>query len=250
MTRRTRRIVTTTDLAAGPARPAVGIAWIAAGVLLSAAVLPSSGSAAASEPRSAEVAEELIASVASRYAAARSYRIEFAQESYWALADSLQTTTGTLSVVRPTGVSIRYADGGRIVAVAGTLRVYVPQTNQFFVASLDPSDVLFDPVGVLSAYAPDEEIPFGTPRTSSAGATGRALVRLRPKPPVVEPVRVDVEIDIHSDTIKELTAHSSTGDWTRYSLLETRFDVRPPDSAFRLIPPPDAEIVRGSPYGG
>jgi outer membrane lipoprotein-sorting protein len=248
--RRTRRTVRRTDGAAGPARPAARIGRIAAGVMLSAAVLLSSGTAIGADhtpARPVEAAARLIASVASRYASTPSYEIDFTQESYWALADSLQVTTGTLSVVRPGRLAIRYADGGRIVAGGDTLRVYVPATNQFFVARLDSTDVLFDPLGLLSAYAPDDVDPFGP---GDAGAGGRRVVTLRPRPPAVEPARVDVEIDGASGLLRSLTAYSSGGDRTRYALRETRLGADVPDSAFRLILPPGAEIVRGTPYGG
>jgi outer membrane lipoprotein-sorting protein len=241
---RTRRIATRSD------RAAAGPKGIAAGVLLSAAVLLSSGAAAGADPRagsSLEEAERLIASVASRYAAAPSYEIDFTQESYWALADSMQTAAGTLAVVRPRSIAIRYVDGGRIVANGGTLNVYVPQTDQFFIAPLDSTDVLFDPVGLLSAYAPDATDPFGP---GDEGPDGRRIVTLRPRPPAVEPVRVDVEIDGPTGLVRRLTAYSSAGDWTRYALRETRLSADVPDSAFELTPPPGAEVVRGAPAGG
>jgi outer membrane lipoprotein-sorting protein len=262
MTRRMRRRTTTrrTTIAtrADPARAARRRAGrIAAALLVSAAALSWSTARGATDEfspgRSVEDAEELIASVVSRYAASRAYEIDFTQESYWALADSTQVTTGTVSVSPPGRISIRYEDGGRIVADGESLKIFVPATGQFFVTGLDSTDVLFDPVGLLSAYAPDADRPFGTPETTPTGVgrPERRLVRLRPRPPAVEPARLDVEIDASAETIRAITAHSTAGDRTRYTLHRTRLDAAVPASAFRLIPPPGAEIVRGTtPYGG
>jgi len=251
MRRRARKIATRSErAAAGATASGDRFRRIAATFLLSAAVLSFSGPAVGADPRparSVEAAEELIASVVSRYASAPSYEIDFTQESYWALADSTQVTTGTLAVVPPSAVSIRYEDGGRIVANGESLRVYVPATNQFFSVRLDSTDVLFDPIGLLSAYAPDAADPFGA---EGAVAEVRRVVTLRPRPPAVEPVRLDVEIDGDARLVRGLTAYSSAGDRTRYTLLETRLDARVPASAFKLLPPPGAEIVRGTPYGG
>jgi outer membrane lipoprotein-sorting protein len=217
--------------------------------LLWAAVLSSSATANAAGEATTDArdAEDLIASAVARYANASAYEIDFAQESYWALADSTQLTTGTLAVVPPRSISIRYDDGGRIVADGDSLRVYVPATNQFFSARMDSTDLLFDPVRLLSAYAPDADDPFG--RNGRKGG-GRTVVTLRPGAAAVEPVRLDVEIDAATGLLSGLVAYSSGGDRTRYTIHDTRLNARIPDSTFKLSPPEGADILRGSPYGG
>lgn len=253
-TRRKRKIARRTD-PAGATALRDRVRRIAAAFLFSAAVLSSSGLTSAADPAppptgSLKAAEDLIASVVFRYASASAYEIDFTQESYWALADSTQVTSGTLTVVPPSLISIRYEDGGGIVANGESLWVYVPATNQFFSARLDSTDLFFDPVRLLSRYAPDTESPFGSAGPSTSGAGGRSAVILRPRPPAIEPVRLDVEIDGAAGLLRGLTAHSSAGDRTRYTLHETRLEAHVPDAAFRLRPPPGAEIVRGTPYGG
>jgi outer membrane lipoprotein-sorting protein len=216
-----------------------------------AAVLSFSSPASAEEPAGAvAAAESLIASAVAVYESAGDYEIDFTQESYWALADSTQVTEGTLSVAPPRRMAIRYEDGGRIVVNGESLRVYVPATNQFFATRLDSTDVLFDPVRMLSSYEPDAREPFVRLGSDAGEKAGRRVVRLRPRPPTVEPVRLDVEIDRFTDTVRALAARSSAGDRTRYLVRQTRLGARIPDSAFRLTPPPGAEIVRGTPFGG
>lgn len=222
--------------------------------MLSAAILLSAGHAPALNPGpaaggSVEAAEALIASVVDRYLGTSAYEIEFFQESYWALADSMQTTSGSLSVVPPGHIAVRYDDGGRVVADGESLWVYVRETNQFFSTGVDSSDVFFDPVRMLSAYVPDARTPFGGAELGPGGGPGPSVVILRPRPPAVEPVRIEVAIDATARTVEALTAHSSAGDWVRYTLRATRFDAAIPDSLFAPAPPPGAEIIRGTPYG-
>ena len=83
-----------------------------------------------------------------------------------------------------------------------------------------------------------------------AGVAGRRTVTLRPKPPALEPVRLDVEIDGLAGIVRGLTARSSAGDWVRYTLRQTHLDAAVPDSVFTPAPPPGAEMIRGAPYGG
>lgn len=242
---------TTTDgRGRGSGTPSVRAREIAA-ILFTAAILLSAASACAQDPTASAgdalaEAERLIASAVNKYESARAYEIDFTQESYWALAESTQVTTGTLAVRRPARASIRYEDGGRIIVRGESLWVYVPQTNQFFSTRLDSTDTFLDPIRLLSGFELDAKTPFG--RQAPTGV-GHRTVTLRPKPPALEPVRLDVRIDVESSLLRALTAYASSGDRTSYLMGETRLEAPIPDSAFVPVRPAGAELIRGAPYG-
>jgi len=250
--RRTRRTATRNDVpGSGAGPPSVRVREIAAAALVTAAISVSFASVRAQGPaaRGADAlaeAERLVASTVSEYESADAYVIDFRQESYWALADSTQVTTGVLAVARPARASIRYEDGGRIVVRGESLWVYVPQTNQFFSTRLDSMDTFLDPIRLLSGFTLDAEAPFA-PET--VADVRQRTVTLRPRPPALEPVRVDVRIDTESFLVRALTAFASSGDRTSYLMGETRLPASIPDSTFVPVRPAGAELIRGGPYG-
>lgn len=190
-------------------------------------------------------ARALIECCLDRYESAASHRITFLQENYWALAETTYVTEGTLLLMRPSSLAIRYPDGGAVVSDGESLRVYVAATEQFFVAPVDSTDLLLDPARLLRAYEPDASTPVlqggGSPR-------GTATVSMRPRDRRLEPARLDVTIDEDCD-LTLIVAISSSGDRTRYRIIEADRDPRLPSDAFRLPRPAGAEMIRGLPEG-
>ncbi len=189
-------------------------------------------------------ARELIARVIERYDDARSYRIGFTQDSYWALADSTMSVSGVLLLERPGNISIRYADGGRIVVAQDSLWVYSPATSQFFVAAVDSADVALDPARLLRQFEPDRTAPFAAePRGSIT------TLILKPSTAFSEPVRVEVSIDTNARSVTRIVAFASTGDRTTYTMHASSYDVTVPAGEFVLRRPEGTELITGSPYG-
>jgi hypothetical protein len=120
-------------------------------------------------------AVRLVQEIVERYERARSCRLEFEQSNYWALADSTGRTNGVLLLERPSRVSVRYGDGGRIVVRGDTVRVYVPSTRQLFIAPMDSSDVVIDPARLLKSYRPDTDRPFLPPTPGVDSSNTRRL---------------------------------------------------------------------------
>lgn len=183
--------------------------------------------------------QQLIGATIERYEAAETYQLEFTQESYWALADSTQSTRGVLSVINPSQFSIRYENGGRIVVNAESLWVYIPETQQFFSGPVDSSDVAVDPARLLRQYVPDPEIP------SRELDAGTMTIALRPRTGGREPSRLTVEIGRQSGLVESISARTSTGDVTRYSIHSTRFDLPVAPGDFLLARPSGAEAIEG-----
>jgi outer membrane lipoprotein-sorting protein len=180
----------------------------------------------------------------SRYESAAAYRLDFVQETYWALADSTVTVRGTLHYRRPGAIAIAYDDGSRIVVAGDSMRVYAAQTNQFFVVEVDSTDVAVDPPRLLRAYEADPERPFAD---SDPLPGGVRVVNLRPGGPYAEPARIEVAVDAAGDVVS-ITAVSASGDRTAYRILASRFGVEAPEGTFTLRCPPGATPVRGSPF--
>ena len=195
------------------------------------------GPAAASD--TVEEAAALAERTALKYERSESYRVEFRQESYWSLADSLVISSGVLLADPPSRISIEYEDGGRIVSTGDSIWVYVPQTNQFFSSPVDSSDVTLDLAALLRRYEPAADAPF-----ADSPADART-VQLRPSRGLAEPVRLLVTVNETTGTVTAITAYSTSGDRTTYELLDTRFNVPVPDGAFTARRPPGAELVRG-----
>jgi len=210
-------------------------------LLLVFAVTFTAGNARAADPSLADIERE-IARTAASYLDQESYRLTFSQENYWALADSAFVTHAVLSARRPDALSIRYDDGGRIVADAGTLRVYIPQTNQFFVSPIDSTGLTIDPASILRSYDLHSSDPI-----ISCDAT-RLVVRLVPHNRFMDPSRVDVTIDRVRHLVDRLAAYASSGDHSSYIIESTELGPDVPDAEFRLVPPPGASIQSGSPY--
>ena len=207
------------------------LAAIAALMLIGAVAAASEGADAASR------ASELVEMAIDRYEAAETYRMEFVQEAYWSLADSTQMTRGAVFVSNPSSVSVRYADGGRIVVHAGSLWVYVPQTNQFFRGPVDSRDVVIDPPHLLRQYAPDPDAPL------DERGDGTAVVSLRHRRNAQEPNHLAVEIDQRSGLVTAISARTSTGDRTTYRILDTRFGQPVAPDEFTLRRPDGAELI-------
>lgn len=193
----------------------------------------------------APAARALVAAVVERYERARPYEFSFVQESYWALADTVKSTEGTLLVEDSGRIALTYGDGGRAVADTETLKVFVPQTMQFFVTSVDPADVAVDPARLLTAYEPDRTAPFAT-----AARTGDAvIVNMVPRDRFGEPSRLEVTVNADRNEVARIVAHSSAGDRTTYRITRTRFGVAVQESDFLLERPADTELIHGSPFG-
>ncbi len=208
-----------------------------------ATALSSSGSAASvgDPPGIEEVSAEIDATV-STYVGEECYRLHFSQENYWALADTSVVTGAVLTSKRPRSLSIRYDDGGRIVAAGGTLRVFIPQTNQFFISRVDSTSLIIDPASILMSYRlhPDEPVTAWDARHLS--------VRLVPEGRFMSPSRVDVTIDRTTHLVIRLSADATSGDSSTYVIEKTELGISVPDSEFRLAPPPGVSIQSGSPY--
>ena len=217
-------------------------------VLVTAALMPAQ--ALAEEPvpdREAESrarAEALMQRVIDRYEASGSYRILFTQDTFWALADTLLRSSGELLVERPDHVSIRYDDGSRVTSNGESLWVYTTQTNQFFATEVDSNDVVIDPVNLLRRFEPDPGRPFPTPSEEGMSRVGEVVLSLRAAGGG-EPRSMDVHIDEHELLVTQMTARSSSSDWTRYRVTETRFDVPTTPSDFVVTIPPGAERIGG-----
>jgi outer membrane lipoprotein carrier protein len=200
---------------------------------------------ASASPAVMAEARRVISEALLRYESARTYRLDFAQENYWALADSTTVVNGTLFYERPGRMSLTYDDGSRVVVAGDSMRVYVAQTAQFFVVEVDSSDVAIDPPRLLRAYAPDPISPLAAGEPLSDGSR---VVNLRPQASFGEPSLVEVTIDPASGTVTRIAALSSSGDRTTYSIRASRFGVDIPDNRFVLLRPADATLVKGSPF--
>ncbi len=196
------------------------------------------GPARAAAGDSYEDALAVTEKVAARYDASSSYRIEFTQESYWALADTTAVSKGTLLAEPPSFFAIDYEDGGRVVTAGGSLWVYVPATNQFWSSAIDTVDVALDPAGILRAYRPDREHPF------LDAAEGYRTVQLRPTGSIPEPNRITITIDEGRSIVTGITAYATSGDRTTYRMSNTEFDVVVPDGAFEPPRPAETEPPR------
>ena len=197
--------------------------------------------ASANEPSVADLERELDEAAAT-YLDADSYRLTFSQENYWALADSSFVTRAVLSARPPQALSISYDDGGRIVASGGTLRVFIPQTNQFFVSRIDSTGLTIDPASILRSYRLHPSDPI-----ISCDET-HLRVHLIPDNRFMDPSRVDVTIDRARHLVVRLSAHASSGDRSTYDIEHTELGRTIPDSEFRLVAPPGASVQSGSPY--
>jgi hypothetical protein len=170
-----------------------------------------------------ERAEAIAAGVVERYASFDAFEMSFEQTSYWALADSALTTSGTLFVDRPDLVAVAYEGGGRIVVRGDSLRAFAPESNQFFVAGVDTSSAGIDPAGLLRSYRPDPVAPIRSTRDDPrfvgeppVGAIGLALL---PRNALTEPALLIVRVATEADRVLSILAVASTGDWTRYDII-------------------------------
>jgi outer membrane lipoprotein-sorting protein len=189
-------------------------------------------------------AVRLVQEIVERYESARSCRLDFEQSNYWALADSTATTSGVLVLQRPSKVSVRYDDGGRIVVRGDTVRVYVPSTRQLFIAPVDSSDVVIDPARLLKSYRPDTARPFLPP---GVGSPDTKRLNLRPRDTGLEPTRLEALVNTRTKLIQRLTILWTTGDSVVYAVRETLFDVPIDDREFIIRRPPGVKLVREMP---
>ena len=223
-------------------------AIVAAALVAAAPVAATSGTgdpgSGASPARRAE-ARAVITAALERYESARTYRLDFMQENYWALADSTTVVSGTLLYARPGRMSLEYADGSRIVVAGDSMRVYSAQTAQFFVVEIDSSDVAVDPPRLLRAYAPDPISPFAAGEPLPDGSR---VINLKPQESFSEPASVEVTIDPATGAVTRIAALSSSGDRTTYTVRASRFGVEVPDDKFVLRRPANATMVKGSPF--
>jgi outer membrane lipoprotein-sorting protein len=234
-----------TTIEAGPARERAGTAVGRLALLLALGCAATGAVAAPAGPAGGGTeASGLLDRVIGRYENASSYVIDFEEDLFWALADTHQVARGELAVERPSLVSVRYDDGGRIVVTAESLRVFVPATNQFFSAPVDSSDVVIDPARLLRQYVPDPSAPV-----PSGGSGVPVVVALEPRSSGASLGRLLVTIDPEGLVVTQIVASSPTGDRTTYRIGRTRFDVAVPPGDFVLRRPPGAELIRGAPAG-
>ncbi len=194
---------------------------------------------------SMELANELVSRLVERYEASNSYLIEFSQETFWSLADTVYASAGKLLVEHPLKVSIRYDDGSVVTSNGESLWVYTSQTNQFFATSVDSNDVVIDPPRLLRQYEPDPTVPFAA-RSPEGRAHGDVVLSLRPRGGAQEPAHMDVHVNERELLVTVITAHSTAGDWTRYRVLSTEFDVPTAPSDFVFLKPEGAQSISGS----
>ncbi len=191
-----------------------------------------------------EMTRTIVERVLESYAGAESYTIEFAQESYWALADTVSLSSARLVLVKPALLSVSYDDGGRIVSNGESLRIYVPATGQFFVSRIGSAGVVLDPAAILSNYRPDPRIPI----IARSEEQDTVTIALRPRERFAEPTRIDVTIDTKTWILVALTAHSTAGDRSSYVLKSTIFEAPVAPGEFVLVRPEGAQLLTGSPY--
>lgn len=189
-------------------------------------------------------AEELMQRVIDHYEASDSYRILFTQDTFWALADTLLSSSGEMLVQHPFHVSISYDDGSRVASNGESLWVYTEQTNQFFATLVDSNDVVIDPPQFLRRFEPDPDRPFPSPHVESALHADEVVLSLRSRDGG-EPKSMDVHINERELLVMQITARSSSSDWTRYRISETAFDVATTPSDFVVTIPPGAERIGG-----
>ncbi len=217
-------------------------------VLVTAALMPAAALSEEPAPQwkaeSQARAEELMQRVIDRYEASDSYRILFTQDTFWALADTLLSSSGQMLVQHPLHVSISYDDGSRVVSNGESLWVYASQTNQFFATAVDSNDVVIDPPRFLRRFEPDPDRPFPTPQVESALYANQVVLSLRSRGGG-EPRSMDVHIDERELLVTQIEARSSSSDWTRYRISETVFDVPTTPSDFVVTMPPGAERIGG-----
>jgi len=231
------------------------VTWITLAIV---SCTPAVGEEQPPAPSAGEMATALgyIERIVEHYESEQSYRISFQQETYWALADTTITSEGVLLLERPSTLSIRYDDGSMIASNGDTLWVYVSQTNQFFVTAVDADDTVIDPPRVLRQYVPNPKGPFlgpcvGVPDGPSSaggesrGKTVRATLSMIPASGTSEPARLDVTVDPSRNLVLEMTAHTRTGDHTRYRISETLFGVETSPSDFAITIPAGAERIGG-----
>jgi len=211
-------------------------------VLLAALALCLASGTASADGLSLTDVEREIEQTAAAYLDEESYRLTFSQENYWALADSSFITRAVLSARPPDALAISYDDGGRIVASGGTLRVFIPQTNQFFVSRIDSTGLTIDPASILRSYRLHSSEPI-----ISCDQT-HLRVHLVPDNRFMDPSRVDVTIDRTRHIVVRLAAHALSGDRSTYVIERTELGPAIPDGEFRLAAPPGASVQSGSPY--
>jgi outer membrane lipoprotein-sorting protein len=221
----------------------------AAGVLTMAALvfLAVAGPALAAEPdddvASPEVtaARSMIEAVLALYEGVPSYAMDFTQENYWALADSILRTKGTILFKRPRNVSLTYEDGGRIVVREDSARVYVPATNQFFATRIDSTDMPFAPASLIRSFRIDNDAPFVS---KPEAATGRVrTLNLVPAETWAGVSRMHATIDSGTNEVVLITIFATGGDWTTYTIHDSRFGVPTPADAFILTRPEGSELI-------
>ncbi len=195
-------------------------------------------------PPEFEVVRALVEQVVESYARAESYTIEFVQESYWALADTVTVSSARLVLVKPSSLSVSYDDGGRIVSDGESLRVYVPATEQFFASRIGSAGVVLDPAAILESYEPDPRIPL----VERSGEEGVVTIALRPGERFAEPARIDININTTAWIVVGLTAYSTAGDRSSYVLKSTIFEAPVAADEFVLVRPEGAQLLTGSPY--
>ncbi|MBD3367844.1 MAG: hypothetical protein GF405_06685 [Candidatus Eisenbacteria bacterium] len=199
-------------------------------------------------------AAALAASVADRYASLSAYALDFVQTSYWSLADSTVSTSGTLRVERPGRIAVSYGTGGRIVIVGDSLKAYAPESRQFFVARVDTTSSVIDPARLLRSYRTDPETPVlppqDDPRFGGPPPEGAVTLALLPRDPLAEPSRLVVRVAPASLRVLAILAVAAGGDWTRYDIVDERPVNDHPQGAFALRRPEGAELVTGMPFGG
>jgi outer membrane lipoprotein-sorting protein len=238
-------------------------AWNAMAIIAISCLLlamPPAAGAQASTPddsvangREITIARNLIERLIERYESERSYSIDFRQESYWALADTSMLSEGTLLLERPAKLSVRYDDGSTIVSNGDTLWVYMAQTNQYFTTDIGADDTVIDPPRVLRQYVPDPDAPYAGPdhiadssgAVPTASAVTEAALFLIPADSAGEPSRLQVTLDPSRSLVTGMTAHTRSGDYTRYEITDTRFGVDTRHSDFVFEVPPGAERVGG-----
>jgi hypothetical protein len=103
---------------------------------------------------------------------------------------------------------------------------------------------MIDPPKLLRRFEPDPAKPFPTPNVESAMHANEVVLSLRARGGG-EPRGMDVHIDERELLVTQITARSSSSDWTRYRVTKTVFGVETSPADFAITIPPGAERIGG-----
>lgn len=214
--------------------------WVLALLLM---MMGTAGGAAAGEVRGAE---EILARLETRYAAA-GLEARFTQVSTLQAMDITDTAEGRLWIRRPGQMRWEYTapEPQTIVTDGRQLWIHRPLDRQVMIGSA-PS---FFGDGKGAGFLADigqlrRQFDVSVSPESTGTAHRLTLVPRRQQPDLV---RVELEIDPADDTIEAVTTFNAYGDKTRIVLEDVIFHNQLDDALFRFQIPRGVEIIRMDP---